>query len=152
MNYYDDKYNDGHKFEEYVVNELKEEGITITLTKSFKDQIEIGESFEGYEIKFDDKLKETGNLWIETHERRNKDKEYVKSGIFRDDNTIKYIIGDYLRIFIFDKETLKDLVKQKEIKENNRKTSKGFLLSTIEAFDYAERIIDKFQIKLEDYL
>ena len=142
INYYTEKLKEGNEYENFVVNILKKHDIKLTLTTTFEDQINIGETLEGYEIKFDDKLKETGNLYIETEERTNKEKQYVPSGIFRDDNTIKYVIGNYDIIFIFNKTILKDLYKIKKILENHRETSKGFLLSRSEGFGYCDTVIE----------
>ena len=86
-------------------------------------------------------------IWIETEERTDITKEWVQSGINRNDNTIFYVIGDYSRIFVFNKATLKILSEKYEIQENNMKTSKGFLLSGSEAFRYAEEIIDSNELK-----
>lgn len=142
MTYYDDKLKDGKKYEKFVVEYFKKEGIKITLTKTFEDQINIGESFEGYEIKFDDKYNKTGNLWIETQERSDVKKEYVNSGTLRDDNTIFYIIGNYDTIFVFKKDKLKQLSYEKKILENNMKTSKGYLLSTSECYRHSDTIFE----------
>ena len=142
MNYYNDKLKDGKEYENFVVEYLKKQGIEITLTKTFKDQIHIGESLEGYEIKFDDKYQETGNLWIETEERSNINKKYVNSGILRDDNTIFYVIGNYDVIFIFKKDKLKQLSYEKKILENNMRTSKGYLLSTTECYEHSDVIVE----------
>jgi hypothetical protein len=142
MNYYEDQFKDGKKFEQFVINELKNIGINLTLTKTKEEQINIGETYEGYEIKYDKKYCETKNIWIEVEERTDPDKDWVKSGILRNDNTIKYVIGDYDRIFIFLKETLKSLYGDYEIQTNNMNTSKGFLLSNLESIRYSELIID----------
>jgi len=142
MNYYDDQFQKGKEYEQFIINKLKEHGITLTLTKNFNEQINIGETYEGYEIKFDDKYRDTHNIWIETEERTDPEKQYVDAGINRKDNTIKYVIGDYERIFIFKKSMLKELMNEKEIRENNMKTSKGFLLTESEAFRYSDRIVE----------
>jgi len=127
---------------------MKEEGINITLTKTYEDQINIGESLEGYEIKFDDKYKETGNLWIEIKERTDVNKEYVNSGIYRDDNSKYYVIGNYDVIFVFLKDKLKQIEKQKNKLENDRKTSIGYLLTTPECFRYSNMIINCKEVEL----
>lgn len=142
MNYYNDKLKEGNEYEKFVVKKLKKEGIKLTLTTTFEEQINIGETLEGYEIKFDDKYRETGNLWIETEERTEVNKSYVNSGINREDNSIFYVIGNYDLIFIFKKNKLKELLKQKEVKENNIKTSRGYLLTTPECFRYSNMIIN----------
>jgi len=151
MNYYQNQFKKGKEYEKFIVDKFKEYGITLTLTKDFNEQINIGETYEGYEIKFDDKYKETSNLWIETQERTKIDNKYVESGILRNDNTIYYVIGDYECVFIFSKDKLKELKKTHDIRENNMKTSKGYLLTVIEALENCERYIDLKQKELMDW-
>ena len=150
MNYYNNQLRNGKQFEQHVINELEKIGITLTLTETLEDQIEIGETYEGYEIKYDKKYKETNNLWIEIEERTDINKEWVDSGIFREDNTIFYVIGNYSRIFVFNKATLKILSEKYEIRENNMKTSKGFLLSNSEAIRYSKFMIDNEELGFMD--
>lgn len=153
MNYYEDKLKDGNKYENFVVEKLKEEGIKITLTKTFEEQINIGESYEGYEIKFDDKYKETGNLYIETYEKTNPNNlEYIPSGINRIDNTTTYIIGNYDVIFLFSKTVLQLIKDNYNEIENKLKTSKGFLLSYKDINKYVTRIITIKQTKVEEFM
>jgi len=74
-----------------------------------KDQF-TGETQEGIEIKFDDKIYTycfSGRIYIETDEKKFKENSvYVRSGIYRQDNTKLYLIGDYTIWFIFSKKYL----------------------------------------------
>jgi len=106
-----------------------------------EEQNSIGESLQGFEVKFDDMLHKTGNLWIEIAEKTNpNNEEYVSSGVFRKDNTWVYIIGDRKELFVFSKKLLKRFAESGkfEIRENNMKTSRGFLLNKNIAEAYCE--------------
>jgi len=86
---------------------------------------------EGFEFKYDRKVKETGNFWIEIGEKRDpSQKEYVPSGILRKDNAWMYCIGNYDELFFFPKQALIRMYTSRsvEIIENHEKTSRGFLL------------------------
>lgn len=62
-----------------------------------------GENREGVEIKLDRLHHRYGNLYIETKEKSNPDNpDMVKSGIWRDDNTQWFLIGDTHEAFVFD--------------------------------------------------
>lgn len=107
-------------------------------------QQNVGESINGVEIKndryFGRKEKPTGQLWIETAEKaRPRSGDYAKSGIYRNDNTWLYIIGDYNTIFVFAKKMLLGLHSTGKYpqQENRTKTSLGFFLSVEEAMKYA---------------
>ena len=153
MSYYNEQLIEGQEFQDFVSFQLlKHCGIVLTNIQSRKYQKDLGENIQGIEIKHDKKYAETHNLWIELYERTNTLKEYVESGINRSDNTWLYLIGNYDRLYIFSKKRLKELSKLYEIKENDMRTSKGFLLSELEAFNHAEKIIDIAQNQLEDYL
>lgn len=122
----------GKLFEQYVCREmLRRYGISIHVHDRKQDQYEIGESLEGYEIKFDDITATTGRLWIEIEEKASpRPGDYVRSGIFRRDNSKYYIIGDYDLFFVFWKEELIVFLEgtKPEIIENYTKTSRGFFL------------------------
>jgi hypothetical protein len=125
----------GLSYQDFVMERLYDAGIPLISYSSKKYQTLIGENKAGIEIKFDRKFRDTGNFYIEIAEKSNpKNKEYVPSGIFRNDNTWLYIIGDYETIFIFSKEQLKkckDNYRQVEIP-----TSRGFLIPTNEALQF----------------
>ena len=105
--YYKQQLARGVFYQDFVVEQLYRIGLPIINYSSKEYQLKIGENKAGVEIKFDDKYKITGNIYIETAEKSDeKNKEYVKSGIYRNDNTWLYIIGDFTTIFIFSKKHL----------------------------------------------
>lgn len=128
MNYYGEKLKQGLEYQDFVMEHLYKEGLPLITYTSKKYQIEKGENKLGVEIKFDNNYNETGNLYIEVEERSSIYKEYIKSGIFRKDNTWLYIQGNYNIAFVFFKIQLQGLSKKYKIFEIQRKTSKGFLI------------------------
>ena len=137
-NEYESNYKKGNKYQDFIVDLFIETfGIAISCYSSKENQYNKGESRQGIEIKFDDILKETGNLYIEIKEKANENNDsYVDSGIFRNDNTWLYVIGDYEDIFIFSKKMLQQLYKHKSYEQKTIATSKGYLLPKEEAGKY----------------
>ena len=140
MNYKEDVYKpqmeESDEFEDYALDILmKKLGIMVRSYKSRKYQMEVGENTGGFEIKLDKESSNTGNLYIETDEKSDPGNDkYVKSGIYRNDNTIIYLIGNYECFWMFDKNILRRLVENKKTNcahiENTTKTSWGYLLPT----------------------
>lgn len=140
--YYKNKLRQGAEFEDFVVDALYAIGLPVTTYKSQKYQYGKGESRAGVEIKNDEKLSKTGNLYIEAAEKSHPDNpEYVKSGIHRNDNTWLYVIGDRSVIFIFSKTMLQLLDKAERYEYKETATSRGFLLPCAEARKYAAKIL-----------
>ena len=140
--YYEEKLQQGLEFQDFVTDILFNElFIPLSSYQSRKYQLK-GENKQGIEIKFDDKFKATGNVYIEISEKSNANNiNFIESGIYRNDNTWLYIIGDYSILFIFGKEMLKLMHKKKRYKEVQIPTSKGFLIPKIDAEKYALKII-----------
>jgi len=132
----------GLKFQDHVTELFYRDGLPL-VTFASKDKQLRGENMAGIEIKFDDNLKKTGNLYIETMECRVAGSEMVKSGIYRNDNSWLYAIGDYDTLFVFAKKFLQCLHRASE-KRGYRcveiATSKAFLLPATEAEKYAAKI------------
>ena len=85
---------------------------------------------------------ETGNIYIEVKEKAHPDNaNYVDSGIFRNDNTWLYLIGNYTTVYIFGKSLLKLMYKSGKYKEVQISTSIGFLLPVEVADKYCLRKI-----------
>lgn len=127
--YYKQSLEKGLNYQDFVVEKLYEIGLPIISYSSKKYQCMLGENKCGFEIKFDDKIKETGNIYIETNEKSDPaNKEYVSSGIYRNDNTWLYIIGNYEKIYIFPKKYLIMFHEKLKFKEVQTPTSKGFLI------------------------
>ena len=120
----------GLQFQDFITDILiKELGILLSTYSSQKYQNLKGENKQGFEIKFDDKYKDTGNVYIEVAEKSNPlNENFISSGIYRNDNTWLYLIGDYKEIFIFSKKHLKLMYESKKYKEVIISTSKGMLI------------------------
>jgi hypothetical protein len=142
--YYREKLEQGKEYQDFVSDVLYKIGLPLFSYNSKKYQVEHGENKLGIEIKFDDRYAETGNIWIEIAEKSNpSNAAYVLSGIYRTDNTWLYVIGNRTKIFVFAKTILKLLHKTGRYaeRENNLKTSKGFLLNNADADKYAAKVI-----------
>jgi len=117
----------GKDYQDFAQIELYKSGIPIGVLTSEKYQRDYGESIAGIEVKLDRKLAETGNLYIETHEKSNKNnKYYVESGILRNDNTWIYCIGNYDVMYLIAISSLRRLYQ----KEHNKKLNdrmKGYI-------------------------
>jgi len=128
--YYKEMMQKGFEFQDFIADKLIESlGISLTSYSSKKHQEKKGENRQGLEIKFDDKYKTTGNIYIETAEKSNENNpNFVSSGIYRSDNTWLYLIGNYKEVFIFSKKHLVLIHKTGAYRNVETKTSKGFLL------------------------
>jgi hypothetical protein len=138
--YYNAQLEKGQEYQDFVTERLYEIGLPIISYSSKKFQHTVGENKCGFEIKFDDKLKSTGNLYIEISEKSNPDNpNYIASGIYRNDNTWLYIIGDYSIIYIFSKKQLRKVYETKKgfFREIKIPTSNGFLVPA----KYAEEVL-----------
>jgi hypothetical protein len=133
--YREEQMKEGQEYQDFVCQQLLFKlGFPIVQYCSKKYQYEVGESACGFEIKHDKRLKETGNLYIEIAEKsKPSNEEYISSGIYRDDNSWLYLIGNYEKIYIFGKRHLRkiyeDPKREKTLKRIEIPTSKGFLLS-----------------------
>lgn len=109
--YYEECFQKGLEYQDFVLDQLRRmDGMPMFLGAygSKKYQYAKGESPSGLEIKFDDKLKETNNLFIEVKEKTDATNEnFVPSGIMRNDNSWLYLIGDYEQAFIFSRKVLR---------------------------------------------
>jgi ssDNA-binding Zn-finger/Zn-ribbon topoisomerase 1 len=128
--YYKEMMQKGFEFQDFIADKLIEKlGISVTCYSSKQHQEQKGENRQGFEIKFDDKYKTTGNIYIETAEKSNeKNPFFVSSGIYRSDNTWLYLIGNYEEVFIFSKKHLVLMHKTQKYRNVETKTSKGFLI------------------------
>lgn len=150
-NYYEGKRKQGDDFAVFVAAELERFGLIVGLYSTQREQYEIGESRMGLEIKFDDLLAQTGNVYIEMYEKtRSTNKEYVEAGILRCDNTLLYGIGNHREFYIFGKRTLRRVYEafdrrmvpppaDKAFVRRETPTSKGFTLQRSVAVSWAER-------------
>ncbi len=141
---YKEKLEQGLYYQDFVMEQFYKIGIPLISYSSKEYQNMIGENKAGIEIKNDTLFPKTGNLYIEIAEKSKADnKNFVKSGIFRNDNTWLYVIGNMERIFIFSKKQLQFFYEKKKFKEVENLTSKGYLIPVKEAEKvYALKIIE----------
>jgi len=140
--YYENNLKAANEYQDFVCIHLIKKGIVLSNMSSQKFQNELGENLQGFEIKFDRLFRQTNNLYIEVAEKSNpSNMNYVKSGIFRNDNSWIYAIGDYEGIYLIQKKVLKSMYEKNRFKEVKKPTSIGMLLPLYEAdkyFDYIE--------------
>ena len=141
--YYKEKLEEGLIFQDVVTRELYQRGIIIVGYSSRRFQNTEGENMIGAEIKRDGNFRKTGNIYLETAEKSHpSNANYVKSGIFRDDNSWLFVIGDERSVYVFSTKYLKLLVAQKKWHEVRKSTSIGTLMPTGQAERYCLRRID----------
>ena len=128
MEYTKEHMEEAYRYQDFATDMLYEFGIPICCYSSKKWNIEKGESRAGVEIKNDKLFSKTGNLYFETHEKKADAAEWVESGLLRDDNTIFYFIGDYLKAWLFSKKQLLSLIQKPEFERKETKTSKGVVI------------------------
>jgi hypothetical protein len=105
--------------------------------RSKKFQYSTGENLQGIEIKFDDKMNTTGNVYIETMEKSDPNNlKYIESGIFRNDQSWLYLIGNYSVIYIFSKKHLQLMHDSNKYRKVTTATSIGFLVPILDAEKY----------------
>ena len=113
----------------------------ITPCVTRQEQHNIGENHLGMEIKNDRRFRDTGNLFIEIKEKKAATNyEWVPSGIYRQDNSWIYAVGDKQTLYLFQKAWLIDWAKaepRREVPSQNG-TSKGLLLKVSEAKQYLQ--------------
>lgn len=117
-------------------------GWNLNCYASLKWNIEKGESLSRIEIKNDRLMESTGNLYIEIAEK-DKNGNFVASGIYREDNSLIWWVGDYKRAFLISKRMLKKLYKTRKFKEIETDTSKGFLIPINYINDHPYIIIEE---------
>ena len=128
----------GKEYEDFLSVQLAREGIILGNMSSRKYQLK-RENLLGMEIKFDDAMCRTKNLYIETHESDRK-----TGGIYRDDENWLYAVGDYDELFIFGKKTLRRLEQSSPnwLKRPNKTIgNRGFLLPKMYARQIAEKVM-----------
>lgn len=143
------KLDSGLAFQDFIMERLHLIGTILQPLCSREGQLK-GENLLGMEIKHDEKMRLTGNLYIEVAEKaRPREGDYVPSGIFRNDNTWLYGIGDRLEFYIFPKSTLRNCWAKRDVlgfrEPPPKPTSRGFLIPAIQAEKmYARKILFEF--------
>lgn len=148
MKYRDSKLPDAHKlgldFQDFVADQLlKQRGIAIHFYETQREQYDIGESVEGYEVKLDNRSTDTGRLGIEVGEKTRKDRAmFTPSGIMRRDNSTFYVQGNWREFWVFKKAALQEYFTSRhpEVISDNPPTIQKFYLpipvATLLAEDY----------------
>jgi hypothetical protein len=144
--YYKNKLQDGLEFQDFVIEQLaKKIGLVISCYSTVSAQCKKGENPQGVEIKNDCNLQKTGNLFLEVEEKTNPDNsKYIPSGIYRNDNSWLYVIGDYTRLYIFSPKYLRWIVRKQKYRlvESGTKTSRGYLMPICDAENYCLKRIE----------
>jgi hypothetical protein len=141
--YYAEKLEEGLEFQDVVTSALFQRGIVVVAYASRRFQQTHGENMLGAEIKRDGNFRKTGNLYIETAEKSHPDNpSYVASGIYREDNSWLFVIGDERAVWIFSTKYLRLLSDRRGWKHKETATSQGFLVPIADADRYCIRKID----------
>jgi len=149
-----DSYKVGEEFQDFVCIELAKQGIIIQNINSKKFQYETGENLQGFEIKYDSRCtgdngtSPTNQLSIEIAEKTNENnRDYVKSGIYRGDNTWLYIQGNYMMFWVFSVKILRMLYESERYKIYEQPTIKTFFIPIKDADKFcAKKYIFKTDI------
>lgn len=128
-NRYKKLYEKGLKYQNFICEELG-----LTAYKNIWEQFNIGETKEGVEIKLDDLMDETENIYFEISEKTvpSDDFPWIHSGIYRNDNSNFLLIGNYRIAYVFRISKLRKIFEEKQydnLKEAKSGTSKGFVVS-----------------------
>jgi hypothetical protein len=140
---YQTEFARGKAYEDFIKELFKSElFIDLTFYQTQCQQFNIGETAQGFEIKFDERSLETSHLWIEYMEKSNhRNAAFVDSGIRRSDNTWLYCIGNYSRVFVFSKKILNLLHESNRYENKEIPTSRGFVLPISEAKKFCAKEI-----------
>lgn len=127
---FDKRLDIGKQFEVEASHFLTSVGFPIGLNFSAQGQWEFGESSAHCEIKKDQNFRRTGNLFIETRERRDDTglSKWRDAGIYDASKPWFYLIGDKTIIWLLGVRSLKLQHKSGEHRFVSLPTSEGFLL------------------------
>ena len=125
--YHEYQLEEGLEFQD-LVNEymIKTHNLPIIYYTSYKRQWN-GESFNGIEIKYDKRSVTSNNLFI-LSKVKNKLGKWQPSGIYKNDNTTWFIIGNLKEAWMISKHMLLQLVPYLTEVETNTGESMGYLL------------------------
>jgi len=107
--YYKDKLAEGQRYEKFVISRWPEiyPNKKLTIRDGKLAQL-AGETEEGIEIKYDGRMEDTGRVYIEMHEKsRIENEKYIESGIYRNDNSKLFLIGNMTQWFLFSIDKLR---------------------------------------------
>lgn len=142
----------GTAFEQFIVFVFRQMGKEIRIYKT-ADQFRIGETECGMEIKFDSYHMKTRRIFFEIEERQKDKDTFIPSGIYRPDNSITYLIGDYYRVYLFEKKHLQKVhrgewpgIPKPEVIEINSTQANGKKRLTGRGFFITHADIDRSNI------
>jgi len=111
---YGEQYERGMRYQDFIAEQLMSRGIALNCYSSKKYQLERGESLSGIEVKYDSRMAQTGNVYVETAEKSRPDlPEYTPSGVCRDDGSWLWLIGDYTEALLMGKRQLRMVLEGK---------------------------------------
>jgi hypothetical protein len=136
----------GQEFQDFICDQtLKNFGIPLTIYQSKRYQYNIGESRQGFEVKYDARStgdcthyenKPTYNVGIEVAEKtKATNYSWAPSGIYRSDNTWMYVVGNYHQAWYFSKKILQKLHQSNRYKTCQTLPTIQTMLLPIEAAD-----------------
>lgn len=150
--YHAEKMKEGEEYQDYLTDRFASRGLCPGTYASKRYQYGKGENRLGMEIKLDRKYHTTGQLYIETHEKGHPSRpDYVRSGIYRNDNSWLFAIGDERATWVFSIKLLRALDRAKvrkgdiEIGRYQHKqtaTSQGFVVPLADADKYCDKRFD----------
>lgn len=135
----------GEAYQEKVARVIYQRyGYKIHYYRTKEAQYSIGESVEGFEIKYDSWIGKSNRMSIEVGEKTRAGlSKFTKSGILREDNTKWYCQGDNNTCWIFSKKKLQEYYRtqQPRIIDNNPPTIQKFYIDLNTADKLASRKI-----------
>lgn len=125
--HYQQQLADGQAYEHLVADLLKTKcGLSVSVYLERTDNIAHGDTDVGLEVKFDRRSADTGNLYFEVAEKSHPSRpNYVKAGIYRDDDSKSYAIGNADELFIFLKDALRQFYEEEVQSTPEDFTSQG---------------------------
>lgn len=133
-----DMLGEGIEYQDFVCAELAKRHIVLQNLTSKKYQYEIGENLQGFEIKLDRRCTDTERLSIEIAEKSAAaNRDYIPSGIYRNDNAWLYLQGNYEILFVFARNFLVNLHKSGRYEVAEMPTIRKFYLPFSDAKKYA---------------
>lgn len=149
-------YEDGLEFQDYVMEFMADKldtPIQFYCSKAYRQKV--GESRQGYEVKHDRKMLESGGAFIETHQKSQGTDTWVPSGISLENNAKWWIIGDYLLFFVVRKDKLRRICTSQPFPKKfhgieGGNQTKGIKLPIRRLRLIAEHIVDAAEIEKLD--
>jgi hypothetical protein len=118
-------------------------GLPLVNFQSREMQFRRGENLNGFEIKFDGRFADTRRLFIPTAEKSHpSNAALVPSGIYRNDASWMWVVGDRSVLFIIARNYLVRLHRSGRYEERATETSAGFLLPEAHARIAAAKTIE----------